>query len=306
MAARHKHDPIFIVLIIAVAITFTLRRVLNVVSRGDEPIEDDSFAENRTRTEISPASYAFLIWRLIYLWMATWIVFVIICLFIKNSDGPVYLNPPVINYGFLSAYTLYLVIEFGWVFAFDANAQIWTFVLIIGLKVTLYIAMICYYIPVKKYTVELAKTQRWNLLCLRILVQNGVALHTTWVTVATLLSFTIVLVKLTDWGQTAACCFSLSILAMELILYFILDLIVFDKYTRYTFTTYPTAIWALIAILVQNFEKDRPHMIFAIALLCTATIMCAVKVLVSIRRCKVDPLDVEPVDQMKMTIIEKA
>ncbi|PIK46551.1 hypothetical protein BSL78_16586 [Apostichopus japonicus] len=238
--------------------------------------------------------------------MACWIVFVIICLFIKNSDGPVYLNPPVINYGFLSAYTLYLVIEFGWVFAFDANAEIWTFVLIIGLQVTLYIAMICYYIPVKKYTVQLAKTQRWNLLCLRILVQNGVALHATWVTIATQISFSIVLVKLTDWGQTAACCFPLSILAMELILYFILDLIVFDKYTRYTFTTYPTAIWGLIAILVKNFEKDRPHMIFAIALLCTATIMCAVKVLVSIRRCKVDPLDVKPVDQMKMTIIEKA
>ncbi|XP_071814945.1 uncharacterized protein [Apostichopus japonicus] len=307
MAAKHKHDPIFIVLIIAVVLVFILTMVSNAVTQAGGSVEDGSVAENRTfLTEINPAPWAFAIWGPIYLWMACWIVYVIVCIFKTNSDGPVYLNPPVINYGFLSVYTLNLAISIGWLFAFAADAQIWSLVCLIGLQVTLYIVMICYYIPVKKYTVELAKTQRWNLLCLRILVQNGVALYASWCTVASLLGFTIVLVHLSGWEQAAACCFSLSILSLELILYFIFDLIIFDKYTRYTFTTYPTVMWALIAIIVNNFEEDRPHMVFAIALLCTATIMCAVKVVVSSRRCQVDPLDVDPVDQLKMTTVEKA
>lgn len=142
-------------------------------------------------------------------------------------------------------------------------------------------------------------------MCQRILVQNGVALYASWCTVASLLGLTIVLVHLSGWEQATACCFSLGILSMELILYFIFDLTVFDSYTRYTFTTYPTVMWALVAIIVQNFESDRPHMIFAIAILCTATIMCAMKVILSTVRRKVHPLDVDVTDQMTLTTVKK-
>ncbi|KAJ8037728.1 hypothetical protein HOLleu_18619 [Holothuria leucospilota] len=307
MAAKNKHDPIFISLTVVIVIVYILTMIANAVTQAGGSVEDGSVAENRTYlTEINPAPWAFAIWGPIYLWQASWIVYVIVCIFKRNENGPVYRNPQVLNYVFLSVYPLNLAISIGWLFAFAADAQIWSLVCLIGLQVTLYIVMISYYIPMKKYTVELAKRQRWNLLCLRILVQNGVALYASWCTVASLLGLTIVLVYESGWTQTAACCVSLSILSLELILYFIVDITVFDSYTRYTFSTYPTVMWALIAILVENYAADRQHMIFALCLLCVSTVMCAIKVVVAVRRRQVSPLDLAPADQVKLTSVQKA
>lgn len=296
MTNKKNQDPIFISLVLLIAILFVLTLISTALTQAGGSVDGGPITpSNRTstNTELSPASWTFAIWGPIYLWQAFWIVYVIVCIFRRNEQGPLYRNPPVLNYVFLSAYALNLAISIGWLFAFAANQQIWSLLCLIGLQVTLYIVMISYYSGIKKYCKDLAHTHRWDLLCLRILVQNGVALYASWCTVATLVGFTIVLIYISKLTEEAACCFSLSILSLELILFFIFDVTVFDRYTRYTFTTYPTLIWALVGILVRNFKSDRPHMIFALSLLTIVFAMFIIKLVVAIRRRKSDPLDHE-------------
>lgn len=117
---------------------------------------------NRTNTvtEISPASWTFAIWGPIYLWQAAWILYVIICIFRKNENGPLYRNPPVLNYVFLIVYALNLAISIAWLFVFAADAQIWSFLCLVGLQVTLYVVLVSYYINIKEYCKELAHRSR--------------------------------------------------------------------------------------------------------------------------------------------------
>lgn len=143
---------------------------------------------------------------------------------------------------------------------------------------------------------------RWDLLLIRVLIQNGIALYASWCTVATLVGLTIILVTISNMTEESACSFSLSILSLELIVFFIFDVTVFDRYTRYTFTTYPTFIWALAGILARNFSSDRPHMIFALSLLCITTIMFVVKLVVALRRRKADPLDYDMPEKRRLNV----
>ncbi|KAJ8037727.1 hypothetical protein HOLleu_18618 [Holothuria leucospilota] len=163
MTNKKNQDPIFISLVLLIAILFVLTLISTALTQAGGSVDGGPITpSNRTstNTELSPASWTFAIWGPIYLWQAFWIVYVIVCIFRRNEQGPLYRNPPVLNYVFLSAYALNLAISIGWLFAFAANQQIWSLLCLIGLQVTLYIVMISYYSGIKKYCKDLAHTHR--------------------------------------------------------------------------------------------------------------------------------------------------
>jgi hypothetical protein len=128
------------------------------------------------------------------------------------------------------------------------------------------------------------------------------ALYATWVTIATLLNFAIVL---SYWGgmkQTDASTVSLSILLAEVLVYFVLENIILEKYLRYTYTVWMVVIFALTGSISQNWTAGSRNSIFSVVLIAVAGALFIVKIALSIWRSFTRPLYVNQVSQSKQEL----
>ncbi|KAG8543858.1 hypothetical protein GDO81_023536 [Engystomops pustulosus] len=118
------------------------------------------------------------------------------------------------------------------------------------------------------------------------LAQNGIAVYATWTTIASLLNFAVALTyngNIPNGTSTTVC---LSLLAFEVLLWFILENFLFDKYVRYTLTVYPVVIVALSGALDKHFNEAAPdgNNIYIAVLLAVACALFVVRVLLVIWR----------------------
>lgn len=116
---------------------------------------------------------------------------------------------------------------------------------------------------------RLKKKYKIDLYITRLLVLNGIALYASWLTVATQLNFIIVLEYFANVDTTTAATVGLSILTMEIIIYFVLENTVLDRFARFIFIVYPLFIWALSGSLAAHWEVEmyRRDPIFTVVLL---------------------------------------
>lgn len=78
---------------------------------------------------------------------------------------------------------------------------------------------------------------------------------------------------------------SLAILGFELISWFLLDILALDSYgLRYAFTPYIVFVWALSAIIDNNYEAGSRNSIFSVVLLVVAILCLIGKVIVMVVR----------------------
>ncbi|XP_077411116.1 uncharacterized protein LOC144040625 [Vanacampus margaritifer] len=128
-----------------------------------------------------------------------------------------------------------------------------------------------------------------DLWLIRILLQNGVMIYTTWTTIATLINLAIVLIYEANVSPTNAATVSYCILVVVLLFWFFLQNVVLDKHMRYVLIDYPVVIWALAGNFDKNYNAESPSSsgIFIVVLLAGASLLYAVRlVLVTWRHCK--------------------
>ncbi|XP_062891300.1 uncharacterized protein LOC134338921 isoform X2 [Mobula hypostoma] len=171
-------------------------------------------------TEFTPAGWTFSIWGIIYTWQAVWLVYVLIGLCQRHI---------ILALIFLAliAFTNYVVLFFCYRGLFTQGP----------------------------WLQEYRKVDLWLV---RILVQNGIAVYATWTTIATLLNFAVVLTYSANISTVTSGTTCLSLLAIEVVLWFGLENFVFDKYVRYTLTIYPVIIVALSGSLDNHYNATSP------------------------------------------------
>ncbi|XP_026035047.1 uncharacterized protein LOC113028811 [Astatotilapia calliptera] len=260
-------------------------------------------------TQLTPSGWTFFIWTLIYIWLIFMIIYIVAGLFRKlNGYGYVYCTPAVLPYGFFISWCLNMGVNIGWLLVWDRELMIPALVFLILIICTNYsmICFICHGIHV--YGAWLNKYHKADLWLLRVLVQNGVMIYTTWTTVATLLNLTIVLAYETDMSQDDAATLSYSLLTILLLGWFVLENLVLDKHVRYVCITYPVVIWALSGNLDKNYDAESPSRngVFIAVLLAAACVLFVIRVsLVVWRHIKqplyegVDPEAMEPMEIAK-------
>ena len=119
---------------------------------------------------------------------------------------------------------------------------------------------------------------RKDLLAIRILIQNGLVIYRTWVLIATSLSFGIVLTYEAGVDNATASTISLSIVAVNVILDFVFDVFVWDRYFRYTFSHWGVYIWALTGVLAKNWEPSDRNSILSLVLLLLCVLLLIIKI----------------------------
>ncbi|KAM9713088.1 uncharacterized protein ACNS7B_023405 [Menidia menidia] len=260
-------------------------------------------------TELTPSGWTFNIWSVIYIWLTSMIIYIVSGLFRKNGYGYLYCSPAVLPYGFFISWCLNLCFNIGWLLVWDRGMMIPALVFLILVICTNYsmIFFTCHGLHV--YGAWLKKYHKVDLWLLRVLVQNGVMIYTTWTTLATLINLTIVLTYDANMSPADAATLSYSLLTVLLLVWFVLENTILDKHMRYICITYLVVIWALSGNLDKNYNASSPSRngIFIAVLLAVACVLFAVRMILVIWRHFKQPLyeDVDPEAMEVMSIAKK-
>lgn len=140
---------------------------------------------------------------------------------------------------------------------------------------------------------------------IRMFIQNGLAFYAGWVTVATLINVGVVMtykdgsdVADIAVAQDISSTVVLSVVAFEIVLWFILDILVLDKYTRYTFTPYIVLTVAFIGICQKNYNLDTAYRnsVFSLTLAQVSFVSLVAKICIMLWRHFKRPIQPIPTD----------
>jgi len=234
-------------------------------------------------TYITPATWAFSIWDLIYFWQTAWLIYALIVVLLGHAD-----IMPRYTYIF---YVISNIANVCWLVVWSQELMIWALTVIIIATLTLYIATAGSYLSaVDKANILSSSKLSVEVWLMRGLVQNGLALYSTWLSVATLINLTIVLGEETELSMSTASTISLVVLCVEIIGLFIVDVFSLDKFTRYVVSPYFVYGFALSAIYDNNHDVDKSdkglltNYILTIICLSFAWVLFVVKIIVTIQR----------------------
>ena len=241
---------------------------------------------DRYYTQITPAGWTFSIWGIIYAWQGLWIVYVLttICRKVRNDYIYQLSALPV------TVYAIYIVnnlANIAWIIIWDREYMIAALIVIVITPFTLYCCLFISFRRLYKSLAYLTKNSAVKeIWFIRLLIQNGMAFYAAWVTVASLINLIVVLVYEAKVDQELASTIALGVLAFELVLWFILDNYVLDKYVRYTLSPYITIVIALSGCLTKNYDLDTMYRnsIFILVLLALAGVLLVTKLITMIIR----------------------
>ncbi|XP_060112762.1 uncharacterized protein LOC132584836 [Heteronotia binoei] len=265
------HDLVKIGLIMTTVVTYTSMLVMSEgAASGVFKGVFRASSSNLSRqfdTDFTPAPWAFQVWNIVYLWQYLWLGYVLSRLFRRNEHGWVYMQPDILPNSFFLVWVLNNLLNIERLFLWDGMHLLPTLLLMMLVTSTSYTALIISHRALYPYTDWLQKHSYGDLLLIRLLVQNGIALYATWNTIATLLDFTVVLVYIGGMDNETATIISLCILFFGLIGWFYLENFVLDKYVRYDLTIYPGVLLALAGILKKKPMSYSPNSISILVVL---------------------------------------
>lgn len=284
-----------IVVLIVTTTLYVVTVFLNYWSSSDNS-EDLGFKDtvgnisDRYRLQVTPAGWTFSIWAVIYVWQLLWLIYGWSFVFRPKSAKII----PLLTY---VLFTISCAFNIGWIYAFTNSELIVAFVLLFLLTLTLYgtigVSVVVFY-----YRVEYLKREKqWiDLVVTTALLHNGLAVYATWTSVATLLNMGIIMrytgpYKM-DIDATTIGLVVLSILGLEIIVWFLLANTILDRFVRYIFTVYPVLVWALAGVVAKNIDDDSLDKTnyTAVGALVLSGLLFVIQLVLSIVNCKLRKL----------------
>ncbi|XP_019897292.1 uncharacterized protein si:ch211-161h7.5 [Esox lucius] len=293
------HDPGRMAVILLSVLLFLVIIVFNALaSTGVYPfLESTANVSAMFDTQITPSGWTFSIWGVIYSWLSAMLCYILSGLCRKNAYGWMYCRPSVLPYGFYVSWLLNMVFNVTWLFLWDralgnTMLMIPAFVILFLVALTNYMMIIYSCHALHTFGAWLDKNHKMDLWLIRVLVQNGLCVYSTWTTIASLINFTIVMNYNADLTAMDAATVSLSILTAEVLVWFILENFVFEKHMRYILTIYPVVILALCGNMTKNYDEAAPsrNAYFTAVLLGVAITLFVVRVCLVVWRHIKEPL----------------
>ena len=226
-------------------------------------------------TQITPAGWTFSVWGVIYTAQVIWIVYGWSFVFRPATPRAISFVT-YIFYGFANLCSIIWVYLWG-----NLYAQV-AFGLIVLCGISLYATLVAQAIHLYRETPALSSTKKFkiDLYLTRIIVLNSLAIYASWLTVATQLNFVILLVYYGGVDAITASTVGLSILLVVIIVYFILENTILDRFARFVFIVYPLFIWAFTGAVSAHWgvEEDNRNPIFTVVLLVLCIVLFIVRI----------------------------
>ncbi|CAL8346994.1 unnamed protein product [Merluccius merluccius] len=239
----------------------------------------------RYETDITPAGWTFSIWGVIYTWLSLLLLYISSYLF-RGAWAQC-----VLPYGFYVCWMVNMLMNMTWLLLWDREVMVAALVVLVMVTLSNYGALFFCCYASDYYGLWLQTHHPKDLACLQILVQNGLALYSTWTSVATLINLAVVL-KLWGVAQSTAGTLSLCILLVQLLVWFLLENVVLDRWVRSLQTVYPVVIVALLGNVSRHYELVQPttNAVFQVVLLVLSCVLLVSRVAMVIYRTRKQPL----------------
>ncbi|KAM6977669.1 uncharacterized protein FYW47_002448 [Aplochiton taeniatus] len=277
-----KHNAGRLGVIVASVLVFLIVLVFNALAGpGISPfLSSTGNVSGLFDTLITPAGWTFSIWGVIYAWLTLMLGYVLSGLCRRNAYGLVYCSPSVLPYGFFVSWILNMGLNVAWLFLWDREFMIPALPFLFLVACTNYVLLFFSCHGLNVHGAWLNKYHKVDLWLFRALIQNGVAIYTTWTTIATLINLTIVMSYKGNLSQIDAATVSLCILTVEVLVWFVLENFVFEKHVRYILTIYPVVIVALSGNISKNYNASAPSRtdIFTAVLLALGCVLFIVRI----------------------------
>jgi hypothetical protein len=119
----------------------------------------------------------------------------------------------------------------------------------------------------------------------RLIIQNGCAIFATWTTLAMFAAFANLITNTASVDGIVMSTVALSIIIAFLLVYFLVDIVIFSNYFLFEYTPYLVVMWNFIGILSKQINSRRSltrNNIFSIVILCLATVMLLIKMILQL------------------------
>ncbi|XP_021468714.2 uncharacterized protein LOC110530175 [Oncorhynchus mykiss] len=203
--------PRVVVITLSVLIYISALAINAMAGAGKGPFHwSTGNISRKYETDITPSGWTFSIWGLIYTWLALMVMYIISLIYRGSWTLSVLLC------GFYLSWIVNMALNMTWLLLWDQEQVTAALIVMATIAVTYYSVgfFSCYGLSV--YGAWLSQNHPWDLWCIRLLVQNSIALYSTWTTIATLINFTLVL-DLSGVARSTAATVSLCILLVEVI-----------------------------------------------------------------------------------------
>ncbi|CAN9502905.1 unnamed protein product [Ophioblennius macclurei] len=304
---KHNSLPRIVVIVVCTVVYVAVLIINALAGAGRGPFRTTTGnVSGRFETDITPAGWTFSIWGVIYTWLTLMVIY--LTTFIFRGSWAQRLLP----YAFYFCWLCNMMLNVTWLLVWDREMMLVALVVLILIVITNYCALFCCCYATDYYGLWLHTYHRKDLYCLRILVQNGLALYTTWTSIASLINFSLVLHL---WGvdRSTAATASLCILLFGLSTWFIMENWVLDRWVRNILTVYIVVIVALVGNVYKHFDPEdpTPNSVFMVVLLVVSCILFVSRVFTVIWRNRWRPLHspgsarlmVSPLDGRKFSVL---
>ncbi|XP_076813709.1 uncharacterized protein LOC143460178 isoform X3 [Clavelina lepadiformis] len=248
--------------------------------------------------EVTPAGIVFgTIWPIIYVWNIAGIVYLVASVKLPTDQSPVNMSPTLISKGFLVFYSIGFLSTVAWLFAYDRESLELSFVALLLGVVSVGASLGISYKLVYDNLAKLEMNSQGVLWLMRILVQNGLALFNTWLTVASAIGFCELITYKDSPAESQAALrgffteedastLTLSLVLSIIVTWFIMENFVWQKYCQYTLTVYPVYILALAGLVgrLQNEEDATRNLLLAAIALGVAILAFLARIAITVYR----------------------
>ncbi|XP_037090501.1 uncharacterized protein LOC119110704 isoform X2 [Pollicipes pollicipes] len=204
---------------------------------------------------LTPPGWTFIIWGVIYSWMAVALIYALSQLCRRTAAGPVYLNPATLTSPFWFFFIVNQALNVGWLFIWDRELLTASAVVLCIVMITNWLVMLILHRSLYLCRVSPEPPTPREVWLLRLCVHNGLAVYTTWTTVAALISIDVALVYVGEASDELVTSLLAGLLAAGALAWLLLELTVLDKYTRWTISPGFALLWALTGVFQNNYWR---------------------------------------------------
>ena len=204
------------------------------------------------RLQVTPAGWTFAIWGVIYAWQVLWILYAWSFIFRPST-------PRTVSWIALLLYTCNNISNITWIYLWgNEYPQVaFAFIFLMWAFLVAAAAVEAFQIYRMTPTLQTQKKFKIDLWISRILVINGIVIYATWLTVATLINFGIVLEYFAEVPAETTGVVILWLLSVVVLAYFALENTILDRFARFIFIVYPVLIWALSGVISGNWGREE-------------------------------------------------
>ncbi|RUS79465.1 hypothetical protein EGW08_012769 [Elysia chlorotica] len=231
---------------------------------------------------ISPAPWLHVTWAVVMAWQLALALHALISVFRKWGGVPVYTSPVLLSVPVLMSVIAACGLSGGWFLLYDQNRTTTSCVLAGLAMVLAWMAFGFSLSSLEENLFRLSKAERYSEILLhRLIVHNGLALYAMWSMYVAACNVAVAMIhnEKHSVDKDLSTGVAMTMMAVFMVGYFLMDVTCLDRFTRYTGTPYMVSIFVLSACIFrqEDWKSDDVNFIFLACLLTLAFLFCMAK-----------------------------